>query len=127
MCLLGLLLFFMRRRRKRDRLVLHPSGGGTFLHAGLMGRSDIIKSFPHLERGGVMRQYSDNTYLFAGACAIGASEVVELAARSHVSASPCSPPALRPVKFPTEYRLAAGASRPRTAPAGCEYKSYAAG
>jgi hypothetical protein len=74
-----------------------------------------------------MRQYSDNPYLFAGARAIGAGEVVELAARSHVSAPPCSPPTLRPVKFPTEYRLAARASRPGTAPARREHKCYAAG
>jgi hypothetical protein len=84
MCLLGLLLFFMRRRRRRDQLVLHPSGGGTFLHAELMGRSDIITPFPRPERGGVMRQYSDNPYLSAGAIGVGEAGRVGRA-KSHVS------------------------------------------
>ncbi|KAJ8588814.1 hypothetical protein M405DRAFT_842265 [Rhizopogon salebrosus TDB-379] len=97
MCLLGLLLFFMRRRRGRDRLVLHPSGGGTFLHAELMGRSDIITPFPRPERGGVMRQYSDNPYLSAGAIGAGEGDRV---ARSPMSAPPCSPPAPAPSLAP---------------------------
>jgi hypothetical protein len=86
MCLLGLLLFFMRRRRRREQLVLHPSRGGTILHADLMGRSDIITPFPHPEHGGVMRQYSDDQYLSAGAGAIDADEGCRVGrAKSHLS------------------------------------------
>jgi hypothetical protein len=84
MCLLGLFLLFMRRRRRRDRFVLHPSGGGTFLHADLRGRSDTITLFPHPERRGVMRQYSDNPYLPAGAIGVGESGRVGRT-KSHVS------------------------------------------
>jgi hypothetical protein len=73
----------MRRRRKRDQLVLHPSWGGTFLHADLMGRSDIITPFPHPERRGVMRQYSGNLYLSAGAIGVGEGGILGRA-KSHV-------------------------------------------
>ncbi|KAJ8588821.1 hypothetical protein M405DRAFT_819062 [Rhizopogon salebrosus TDB-379] len=74
----------MRQLRRRDRLVLQPSRGGTFLHADLMGRSDTITPFPHPERGGVMRQYSDNPYLSAGAIGVGEGGRVGRA-KSHVS------------------------------------------
>jgi hypothetical protein len=46
-----------------------------------MGRSDTITPFPHPERRRVMRQYSDNPYLSAGA--IGAGRFGR--AKSHVS------------------------------------------
>jgi hypothetical protein len=84
MCLLGLFLLFMRQRRRRDRLVLHPSGGGTFLHADLREGSDSITPFPHPERRVVMRQYRDNPYLPAGAIGVDESGRVGRT-KSHVS------------------------------------------
>jgi hypothetical protein len=99
-CLLEFLLLFMHRRRRRDRLVLHPSGCGTFLHADLMGRSDIIKPFPHPEHGGVMRQHSDNPYLFAGAGAIGADEGCKVGCAKSRLSSPLQSSGVTPRQVP---------------------------
>ncbi|KAG1728545.1 hypothetical protein EDB19DRAFT_155971 [Suillus lakei] len=76
--LLGLLFFCLRRRRRRDefdgnfdpdRVLSHPSGGGTLPQVDLGDENDIT---PYPDRGGSMRQYGDSPFLTAGAAGMGA-------------------------------------------------------
>ncbi|OAX39047.1 hypothetical protein K503DRAFT_782441 [Rhizopogon vinicolor AM-OR11-026] len=64
-CVLGILLFCIRRHRRRDRVVSHPSAGWKLPQVGRKV-GYIVTPFPHPERDGGMRQYRDNLHLPAG-------------------------------------------------------------
>ncbi|KAG1767900.1 hypothetical protein EV702DRAFT_1146015 [Suillus placidus] len=92
--LLALLLFCLRRRRRRDefdgnfdpdRVLSHPSGGGTLPQVDLGEENEIT---PYPDRGTSMRQYGESPFLAAGAgIPAGAA-----AAGIHRTTSPLSSP-----------------------------------
>jgi len=80
--LVGLLLFCLRRRRRKnefdgnfdpDRVFSQPSGGGTLPQVDL-GDDHEITPLPYPDQGG-MRQYGDSPYLTAGAAGAGAAGI----------------------------------------------------
>ncbi|KAG1850026.1 hypothetical protein C8R48DRAFT_727945 [Suillus tomentosus] len=73
--ILGLLFFCLRRRRRRDefdgnfdpdRVVSHPSGGGTLPQVDLGDETEIT---PYPDHAGSMRQYGESPFLAAGGAA----------------------------------------------------------
>ncbi|KAG1827923.1 hypothetical protein EV424DRAFT_1388823 [Suillus variegatus] len=73
--ILGLLFFCLRRRRRRDefdgnfdpdRVVSHPSGGGTLPQVDLGDETEIT---PYPDHAGSMRQYGESPFLAAGPAA----------------------------------------------------------
>lgn len=119
LALLALLLLCLRRRRKRDefdgnfdpdRVVSHPSGGGTLPRVDLGDESEIT---PYPDRASSMRQYGESPFLAAGAGA-GAGAAAATAAGIHRTTSPLSSPSLYSdtVTSPTEGYPSQGFVRP---------------
>ncbi|OJA15648.1 hypothetical protein AZE42_12819 [Rhizopogon vesiculosus] len=70
-CILGILLFCIRRHRRRDRVISHLSAGWKLPQVDRRV-GYIVTPFPHLEHDGGMRQYRDNLHLSAGIQPAGA-------------------------------------------------------